>query len=55
MEEDIKVFKEAGADGVVFGLLERSGKVDLERTERLAKVAHPMQGPHNPTSMMGRL
>lgn len=34
MEDDIEAFKGAGADGVVFGILEKDGRVDLHRTER---------------------
>ena len=34
MEADIEAFKDAGADGVVFGILEKDGKVDLSRTAR---------------------
>ena len=33
MREDIRVFKDAGADGVVFGVLEKDGKVDVHRTK----------------------
>jgi len=32
MLEDIKVFKETGATGVVFGVLRADGTVDVERT-----------------------
>lgn len=32
--EDIKVFKEAGADGIVCGILKADGTVDAARTER---------------------
>ena len=31
--DDIRTFKDAGADGVVFGVLQDDGKVDLQRTK----------------------
>ena len=34
MEEDIETFKSAGADGVVFGTLEKDGRIDPLSTER---------------------
>ena len=34
MSEDIHIFKEAGAEGVVFGVLTAEGWVDKERTKR---------------------
>ncbi|KAH9897742.1 copper homeostasis CutC domain-containing protein [Cubamyces lactineus] len=43
MREDIKVFKEAGADGVVLGILQKDGKIDVARTKALAEEAAPMQ------------
>jgi len=35
MKEDIKILKEAGADGVVFGILTSEGTVDITRCEEL--------------------
>ncbi|KAI0654480.1 copper homeostasis CutC domain-containing protein [Cubamyces menziesii] len=43
MREDIKAFKEAGADGVVLGILQKDGKIDVARTKTLAEEAAPMQ------------
>ncbi|KAI0368863.1 hypothetical protein BV20DRAFT_947357 [Pilatotrama ljubarskyi] len=43
MREDVKAFKEAGADGVVLGILQKNGKIDLARTKMLAEEAAPMQ------------
>ncbi|KAI0800555.1 copper homeostasis CutC domain-containing protein [Fomes fomentarius] len=43
MLADIRAFKDAGADGVVFGVLETDGKVDVERTRLLAEEAAPLQ------------
>jgi len=42
MKEDIKVCKELGVDGVVFGILLPDGNVDLERSKILVEMAQPM-------------
>jgi copper homeostasis protein CutC len=34
MIEDIRVFKQSGVSGVVFGSLTPSGHIDLEKTRR---------------------
>lgn len=34
MKEDIRAFKEAGADGVVFGVLTTYGQVNIEITRQ---------------------
>jgi copper homeostasis protein len=33
MIEDIRIFRQSGASGVVFGLLTASGAIDVERTK----------------------
>jgi len=43
MREDILQAAESDADGVVFGLLTRSGDIDLERTRKLVDLARPMK------------
>lgn len=43
MKEDISVCKELGSQGVVFGLLTKENKIDLERTKILVELAQPMQ------------
>jgi copper homeostasis protein len=43
MHEDIAAAADAGANGVVFGLLTAQGEVDLQRTRRLIKAAQPME------------
>ncbi|KAI8990694.1 copper homeostasis CutC domain-containing protein [Trametes punicea] len=43
MREDIRAFKEAGADGVVLGILLQDGRIDIARTTLLAEEAVPMQ------------
>ncbi len=42
MQEDIRVAKNLGAYGVVFGLLTPDGRVDRDRTRQLIELAHPM-------------
>ncbi len=43
MEEDIKLFKEAGADCVVLGILTPDGEIDIKRTKKLVNLARPME------------
>ncbi|MDP3914825.1 MAG: copper homeostasis protein CutC [Bacteroidota bacterium] len=43
MEAEIEFFKQAGVAGVVFGLLTNEGKIDIENTRRLAKLAFPLE------------
>jgi copper homeostasis protein len=42
MREDLLAAKAAGADGVVFGILNPDGTVDRERTAELAALARPL-------------
>lgn len=42
MKHDIIFAKKAGAKGVVIGLLNADGSVDLERTRQLVEIASPM-------------
>lgn len=42
MEHDIKVARELGADGVVFGILTPDGDIDVERTRALLALARPL-------------
>ena len=42
MEEDIRVCKELGADGVVFGCLTQEARVDVEACRRLMRAAKGM-------------
>ena len=43
MREDIRLFKEAGADGVVFGILTPDGTIDNKRSKELIALSRPMQ------------
>lgn len=42
MKEDILTAKYLGADGVVFGMLNRDGSIDMKRNRELVQLAHPM-------------
>ena len=42
MQEDIRVAKELGADGVVFGILNADGTIDVKRMQELVNMARPM-------------
>jgi copper homeostasis protein len=42
MQHDIQLAKEAGANGVVIGILKEDGTVDEERTARLIQLARPL-------------
>jgi len=43
MQKDIATAKELGADGVVFGILNADGLIDLERNKKLKDIASPMK------------
>jgi copper homeostasis protein len=42
MKEDIRICKQLGADGIVFGILLPDGNVDIARTNQLIELARPM-------------
>lgn len=42
MEEDIRICRELGVDGVVFGCLTEKGEIDREANRRLVELARPM-------------
>ena len=42
MEEDIRMARSSGADGVVFGILTADGRIDNVRMKRLVDLARPM-------------
>lgn len=42
MKKDVKLCKEIGCEGVVFGLLNNDGTIDKQRTSRLIELAYPM-------------
>ena len=42
MEEDIRICRVLGVDGVVFGCLKEEGEIDREANRRLVELARPM-------------
>lgn len=42
MEEDIRICRELGVDGVVFGCLTEEGEIDRKANRRLVELARPM-------------
>jgi copper homeostasis protein len=42
MKKDIRIVKDIGADGVVFGILNPDGSIDAERNKILRDLARPM-------------
>ncbi|MEO6966627.1 MAG: copper homeostasis protein CutC [Acidobacteriaceae bacterium] len=43
MKYDVSQIKHLGADGIVLGLLDKDGNVDVERTRELVQLAHPLK------------
>jgi copper homeostasis protein len=43
MQEDIEICKKLGSKAVVFGILTKENKIDIERTRILVELAQPMQ------------
>jgi copper homeostasis protein len=42
MRNDIRAAKQIGMDAVVLGILQKNGRVDVERTKALVELAHPL-------------
>lgn len=42
MLQDIRLFKELGCDGVVIGMLNMDGSIDIKRAAQLVEMAYPM-------------
>lgn len=42
MIENTKIFKEEGANAIVFGILDKFGEIDLERSQKIIEVARPL-------------
>jgi len=43
MQNEVKLCKDLGCDGVVIGLLDKDGSVDVKRTARLIELAYPLE------------
>ncbi|MDY4610264.1 MAG: copper homeostasis protein CutC [Sphaerochaetaceae bacterium] len=42
MKEDARVFKEEGANAIVFGILTPDGEIDMERSQELIDIVRPL-------------
>jgi copper homeostasis protein len=42
MLHDVRLSKEIGCDGVVLGMLNKDGSIDIQRTAKLVEVAYPL-------------
>lgn len=43
MMDEVKLCKNLGCDGVVIGLLNKKGEIDLQRTSQLVELAYPLE------------
>lgn len=43
MLHDVKLCKDLGCDGVVIGLLEKNGRIDITKTSKLINAAYPLE------------
>jgi copper homeostasis protein len=43
MLNDVKLCKDLGCDGVVIGLLNKNGEIDIKRTSKLIELAYPLE------------
>lgn len=43
MQTDVKMCRQLGCDGVVLGLLQKDGRIDVDRTAELVALAAPME------------
>ena len=42
IKEDIRIAKELGADGIVSGILDADGNIDISRMSELVELSHPL-------------
>ncbi|HEX4484703.1 MAG TPA: copper homeostasis protein CutC [Terriglobales bacterium] len=54
MRRDIRMAKQLGANGVVFGLLDIDGNVEVERTRELVELARPLNVTYHRAFDMAR-
>ena len=43
MEHDVRICKELGCNGIVIGLLQKDGSIDIKRTSKLIDLAYPLE------------
>src|SRR5436190_12463412 len=54
MEQDVLAAKQLGADGIVFGILQEDGRVDVPRTRQLVGIARPLKSTFHRAFDMSR-
>jgi copper homeostasis protein len=54
MEQDVLTAKQLGADGIVFGILQEDGRVDVPRTRHLVGIARPLKSTFHRAFDMSR-
>jgi copper homeostasis protein len=54
MEQDALTAKQLGADGIVFGILQEDGHVDVERARHLVNIARPLKATFHRAFDMSR-
>ena len=54
MEQDALTAKQLGADGIVFGVLQEDGQVDLARTRHLVNISRPLKATFHRAFDMSR-
>lgn len=54
MEQDVVMAKNIGADGIVFGILQEDGNIDVERSRCLIEMARPLKATFHRAFDMSR-
>lgn len=54
MEQDVLTAKELGVDGIVFGILDQDGGIDIDRSRRLITLARPLHATFHRAFDMAR-
>jgi copper homeostasis protein len=54
MEQDVLTAKQLGADGIVFGILQEDGDVDVSKTRQLVEIARPLKATFHRAFDMSR-
>jgi copper homeostasis protein len=54
MEQDVLTTKQLGGDGIVFGILQEDGDVDVSRTRHLVEIARPLKATFHRAFDMSR-
>jgi copper homeostasis protein len=54
MQQDVRIAKQSGANGIVFGILQENGDIDIPRARRLIENAHPLKSTFHRAFDMSR-